>query len=159
MTATKQSIVHADDDADDLELLQKSLERYQQNLEVKSFRNGKTALFYLQNLSQPNDLPSLIVLDINMPGMGGKELLPLLRQLPQYYHTPIVLLTTSNAPCDKDFAAEYRAGFLTKPMLYSQANAMADALLTHFVDDNRKQLIYIIGFKKLTCIYKSSALR
>lgn len=71
----------------------------------------------LNRLKSSSDLhPNLIVLDINMPQLDGKDVLRILREIPTYATIPVVLLTTSSSPVDKYFAQRYNAGFITKPM-------------------------------------------
>jgi CheY-like chemotaxis protein len=67
-------------------------------------------------------LPStrrLILLDLNMPRMNGIEFLRALRQDPELQHTPVVILTTSNAERDKIEAYNLNvAGYLLKPVTF-----------------------------------------
>src|SRR4051794_20128100 len=73
----KQLIVYAEDDDDDMELMKESFENYSHNVDLKCFSNGVDVLNYLMNDAQPS--PCLIVLDINLPGMSGKQVLKKLR--------------------------------------------------------------------------------
>lgn len=61
----------------------------------------------------------LILLDLNMPRMNGIEFLRALRQDPELQHTPVVILTTSNAERDKIEAYNLNvAGYLLKPVTF-----------------------------------------
>jgi CheY-like chemotaxis protein len=61
----------------------------------------------------------LILLDLNMPRMNGIEFLRALRQDPALQHTPVVILTTSNAERDKIEAYNLNvAGYLLKPVTF-----------------------------------------
>jgi CheY-like chemotaxis protein len=51
-----------------------------------------------------------------MPLLGGRETLRLLRSRSHSRHVPVLLFSTSNQPTDKQFAARYEAGLLTKPL-------------------------------------------
>jgi CheY-like chemotaxis protein len=61
----------------------------------------------------------LILLDLNMPRMNGIEFLRALRQDPELQHSPVVILTTSNAERDKIEAYNLNvAGYLLKPVTF-----------------------------------------
>lgn len=65
----------------------------------------------------PARQPGLVLLDLNLPGMNGKQLLEQLRTIEPVLAIPIVILSTSNNP--RDVAACYRlgaAGYLCKPL-------------------------------------------
>ena len=59
--------------------------------------------------------PRLIILDINLPGMNGKEILVRLRQTERWRRVPVLLFSTSNSEADKRFAARWNAGCMLKP--------------------------------------------
>ncbi len=61
--------------------------------------------------------PQLILMDINLPGMGGREITTRLRSLPHFINIPIVALTANNSPGSRELAlAAGCTGFLTKPI-------------------------------------------
>lgn len=80
--------------------------------------NGKEAYETLLNRNnRPN--PSLILLDINMPIMSGLEFLKKLKNIEQYKHIPVVMLTSSRE--EEDIMRCYQlgiAGYLIKPLEY-----------------------------------------
>ncbi len=70
-------------------------------------------------------LPALVLLDLNMPVMGGLEALALIRKEPKYDSLPVVILTTSNQTIDQQRALELGAnGFVTKPLLLQEYNQL-----------------------------------
>ena len=71
----KYTILWADDDVDDLLLFREVLEELTQSFDVVEAANGKEALAYLQKAKAASLLPCLIILDINMPVLNGKETL------------------------------------------------------------------------------------
>jgi CheY-like chemotaxis protein len=78
--------------------------------------NGIEALDALRSGRMPGDR-RLVLLDLNMPRMGGIEFLRELRADPDLRHTPVVVLTTSND--DKDRVEAYNlnvAGYILKPV-------------------------------------------
>ena len=118
--AASLTVLLVDDDKDDLWLVERLFRKSVpggQRLNVVAKIGGTAALQWIgeaQDAGGP--LPDLIVLDINMPGLSGLELLAVLRARPVLLATPILMLTTSN---DKDLAEQARrAGanaVLTKP--------------------------------------------
>ncbi|MES2881506.1 MAG: response regulator [Bacteroidota bacterium] len=140
LTPSKNIVLYADDDADDLELVEEAFARYASNVEVISFIDGTGALSYLQNLSPVDASPCLIILDINMPVINGKEVLLRLRQMQRFESVPVVLFTTSSQPMDKTFAEKNNAGFVTKPLDVKQMQIITDQFIDHCTDEIRNNL-------------------
>ncbi|HEY6954638.1 MAG TPA: response regulator, partial [Flavisolibacter sp.] len=69
--------------------------------------------------------PCLIILDINMPGMNGREALIRIRQSEDFKNIPVVLFTTSSSEMDKAFARKWNSEFITKPLVFSELEALA----------------------------------
>ena len=136
----KNIVLYADDDSDDLELVQDSFSLYSKNVEVVTMRDGSQALSYLNRLSDDDPLPCLIILDINMPVINGKEVLKNLRDLPRFETVPVVLFTTSSLPQDEKFAKKYNAGFVTKPLDVSQMEVITELFIDHCADVIRKNI-------------------
>jgi len=136
----KNIVLYADDDPDDLELVQDAFALYSKNVEVVGFADGTSALSYVQTLSPLDPLPCLIILDINMPVLNGKEVLVRLRQMEQFESVPVVLFTTSSQPQDKAFAAKYKAGFVTKPLDVKQMEVITDQFIDHCAEEIRNKI-------------------
>jgi CheY-like chemotaxis protein len=136
----KNIVLYADDDPDDLELVQDAFARYSKNVEVVSFMDGASALSYLQALSSLDPLPCLVILDVNMPMLNGKEVLVRLRQLERYQSVPVVLFSTSSQPQDKSFAGRYNAGFVTKPLDVKQMEVITDQFIDHCAQEIRNKI-------------------
>lgn len=137
----RHSILYADDDQDDLMLIRDAFEKYAENIELITASDGVEAIGYLKTLSPIEPAPCLVILDINMPRMGGKEALKELRTMDRFIHIPVVLFTTSSLPADRDFAAKYNAGFITKPLDFRQITLIADAFVEHCTDEIKRKII------------------
>ena len=77
----KNIVFYADDDLDDLELVKDAFAQYAKDVEVLTATDGSKALSYLSNLKKYDTIPCLIILDVNMPVIDGKETLLRLRRL------------------------------------------------------------------------------
>lgn len=111
----KPVIFYADDDEDDRTWIKECFLFKMPDAEVREFENGAQLMGYLS----ANDVrPNLIVLDINMPVMSGKEVLLELRKNIKWESLKVILFTNSTSDVDRRFASDHRAEFVTKPMSY-----------------------------------------
>ena len=106
-------ILFVDDDPDDLLLVREVLRELPGAFELKDARNGAQALHYLDNSRQ--HLPCLIVLDVNMPIMNGRETLRLIKADKDFENIPIVGFTTSSSDLDRVYFEKYDVEMFTKP--------------------------------------------
>lgn len=136
----KSIVVYADDDQDDILLLEHSFSEYSSNVDMVTFMEGSHVLSYLENLTFQEPSPCLVILDINMPGLNGKEVLIRLRDNERYKNIPVVLFSTSSLPGDRDFARKYDAGFITKPLQLDQMKAITDEFIEHCTEDHKKNI-------------------
>jgi CheY-like chemotaxis protein len=138
--APRNIVVYADDDPDDIELVEEAFRQFTNNVELLTFQNGSQALAYLKILSEEDPTPCLIILDINMPVLNGKETLVRLRQMEKYDGVPVVLFTTSSMPLDKAFAQRYNAGFVTKPLGFEQMEIITKRFINHCTEETQKKI-------------------
>jgi len=137
MPPVKHIILYVEDDLDDVFIVQEAFEKYNDSISVVHANNGVKALEYLNGLSEYDLFPCLVILDMNMPGMDGRETLVRLKQSPNFHDIPVVIFTTSSNSPDKDFAVQWGAGFITKPILYSELNNLAKT----FVDNCKSNVL------------------
>lgn len=81
--------------------------------------DGRTALEYLRRQGKYSEYPrpDLILLDLNLPGMDGREVLAEVRSDPELNKIPTVIFTASSAHEDRHLAETFHAdGFLRKPV-------------------------------------------
>lgn len=136
----KYIVLYADDDIDDLTLVREAFDQYASNVEVVTAFDGVEALSYLEGLNPLDPSPCLIILDVNMPRLTGKETLKRIRNLERFEEIPVVLFTTSSLPLDKVFAEKYKAGFITKPIDVKHMAFIADQFVEHCTDEIKKNI-------------------
>lgn len=118
------TILYIDDDDDDLMIIAEAFEKYTDNLRVVHAYNGNEGLQVLRNMKEKIMLPCLIILDINMPVMDGKQTLAEIKRNKDYENIPVVMFSTSNSVYDKNFAERLGAEFITKPASYSDIQSL-----------------------------------
>lgn len=115
-------ILIADDDLDDCEMIKEALVESRLLNEIQFVHDGVTLLDQLHTkweLSKDGKIamPGLILLDLNMPKMDGREVLTEIKKHPHLHRIPIIVLTTSQA--EEDIVRSYNLGansFITKPV-------------------------------------------
>jgi CheY-like chemotaxis protein len=112
-----QILVVDDDDADAL-MISEALEGADTQTTVERVADGREALDYLRREGRFADAhrPDLILLDLNMPRMDGRETLAAIKSDEKLKAIPVVILTTSGATPDIVASYQHRANaYVTKP--------------------------------------------
>jgi CheY-like chemotaxis protein len=120
-------ILYVDDDHDDFQLLQKAFHDIDADVELINVSNGYDTIKFLQESDEEN-FPSLILMDINMPLIDGKETARLLQVDDKFKKIPVVFFSTSASPFDKKIIEKSGAELITKPSLYEEWLAIARKL-------------------------------
>lgn len=108
-------VLYAEDDADDKAWISEACKAVNAELSICFVENGREALDYLQTLAESR-LPSLIILDLNMPKLDGRQTLQQLKAHPVYRHIPVAIVSTSSSKLDQDVCRRLGASvFLVKP--------------------------------------------
>ena len=131
MPAHQHTILYAEDDLDDLFIVQEAFENYDPEILLVHAENGFTALERLNQLHATGVSPCLIILDINMPGMNGRETLVRIKQAENFKNIPVFLFTTSSSDGDRVFAKKWGADFITKPLLFNELEELAKTFVKH----------------------------
>lgn len=122
------TILWADDDADDMMLMQEVLKDTDKRYSIVEVHNGRQALDYLK---QCKKYPCLIILDMNMPVMNGQETLSSIKNNEQYKNIPLVVFTTSSSALDREFCKRFSVDMITKPAEYKSFHNMIFTLLSY----------------------------
>ncbi len=124
MEDKQTSILLIDDDEVDVMTVKRAFKKNNITNPLYVATNGLEGLAMLRGHEMPKMLPGLrrlILLDLNMPKMGGIEFLRELRIDPELKPIPVIVLTTSNE--DKDKVEAYNlnvAGYIIKPVTFSK---------------------------------------
>ncbi|HYG14974.1 MAG TPA: response regulator [Bacteroidia bacterium] len=128
MTAKAAPLIYIiDDDTDDCELLQSVLSSINSFIQCITARDGNEALKVLKDLII---LPDVIVLDLNMPMISGKEVLKELKRDEALSKIPVIVYTTSSDERDKTDALRFGAAqYIVKPSSYKGIESVARSIL------------------------------
>jgi CheY-like chemotaxis protein len=139
---TTLAILYAEDDPDD-RLLAEMAHRESTAIQPLVFvADGEEALEYLRGTGRHADhtaapQPGIILLDLNMPGIGGRETLRVIKADPNLRRIPVVILTTSAA--EVDIAASYDGGansYIVKPSAFANLVQLFDHLCAYWFGIN-----------------------
>ena len=84
-------------------------------------RDGKAAIDFFENLKTLDEVPDLVLLDINLPKKSGHEVLQFIKRGPWCKYTKVVMLTTSSSERDILAAYKYYAdGYVVKPLIVEE---------------------------------------
>lgn len=120
-----------DDDEEDLFLMQAALLEVAPGLQLVMLSDGEALL---PQLATAKRLPSLVLLDINMPIINGFDALRELRGSDRYPQLPVVMLTTSNSAFDRIQCERLGASeFCTKPASFSEMIQLARRLVQQWI--------------------------
>lgn len=128
-TSFHPTILWADDDTDDLMIMREVLESLGSHYDLVEVGNGREVLAYLEESKASGQLPCLIVLDINMPVMNGKEALAQIKSDRVLATVPVAMFTTSSSERDRAFCRTYDVQMFTKPPSFSILKGMVHELV------------------------------
>jgi CheY-like chemotaxis protein len=118
------TILLADDDEEDCEFAKEALEESRLLNELHVVHDGAMLLEFLRHegryAEQRPPRPDLILLDLNMPRLDGRQALEFMKHDPALRAIPVVVLTTSRA--EEDIFRSYDIGassFITKPVTFA----------------------------------------
>lgn len=113
VTERKTRILLAEDNDGDVFLVRRALEKRSISHELVVAHNGEQALAWLEGQGLA---PDLILLDLNLPRLDGAQLLSHIRKSDCYSRTPVIILTSSDSPKDRQEALELGANlYFRKP--------------------------------------------
>ncbi|MEN6441053.1 MAG: response regulator [Syntrophobacter sp.] len=134
------TILIADDDQDDRLLIREAFIENKLPYDVRFVEDGEALMDYLlqrgkYSASDAAPGPGLILLDLNMPGMDGREVLKEIRANARLRHIPIVVLTTSHEA--EDIYQSYTVGansFITKPNTFEAISQLINSIGKYWLE-------------------------
>lgn len=125
------TILIVDDGPGDRRLLEESLREHAPDFSVYSTQNGEQALSYLESSA---GRVALVFLDLNMPGIDGRDVLNHIKQNESMAHIPVVVLTTSEDPQDiKSCYQNYANSVMTKPMFLDDLSTTIGTVVAYWL--------------------------
>lgn len=131
MKIHNKTILLADDDHDDLHLLSEALKDIDPSYSIMQAHDGENAIELLKEAKESECLPCLIVLDINMPKMDGKQALVTIQNELKLSEIPIVIFSTSSSEVDKMFFKNKNVEMITKPVEFEILYQVAVKMLNY----------------------------
>ena len=111
----KKSLLLIEDDSIDAMAIKRALVHTGEDVQLIHLANGEEGLAYLRG--EGNEMPFMIMLDLNMPRMNGLEFLGEIKKDHTLCRIPVVVLTTSTESCDIDETFSHSvAGYMVKPI-------------------------------------------
>ena len=121
------NILLVEDDQDDVELMQDALRDNGIQFNMEIVRQGDRVLTYLKTCK---NLPNVILLDLNLPKMHGREVLSRIKLSEDFRQIPVAILTTSSSQAEREFCLSAGAAqFLTKPSTVDGFNKTIETIL------------------------------
>jgi CheY-like chemotaxis protein len=129
---TGHIILLVEDDPDDLQMIKEALEIGSASLNIIHKKNGLEALDYLNGIkSRNNSIPCLIIMDINMPILTGKQLLSIIKNEEDFQAIPVIIFTTSSNDGDREFCNRFNVPMVTKPNGLQDFNSTVQKFIKH----------------------------
>lgn len=133
-TNNEINILLVEDNPGDIRLTREAFKAAEQEIALQTVTNGDDAVEFLQQ-SSDNELPNLILLDLNLPGRDGCEVLEVIRDDPRLKPLPVLMLTSSET--EEDIARCYDAranAYLTKPTDPAEFISVVDAFERFWIE-------------------------
>jgi CheY-like chemotaxis protein len=129
-------VLLVEDDPGDVLLTREAFEHQKVANRLHIVNNGEDAISFLRKQGQYTDAPDpdLVLLDLNLPGMHGREVLAAVKEDPKLQTIPVVVLTTSEA--EEDVLRSYQLhanAYVTKPVDFDRFMAVVRAIDEFFV--------------------------
>lgn len=135
-------ILIVEDDPEDRMLAEDALDEASPKFPVRFLEDGEELIQYLQH-HQSEDTeefltPGIIIMDLNMPRLDGREALAKIKSHPAFKSIPVIILTTSNNL--KDIRTCYELGansYITKPSNYQELVSIMETIKVYWFRMNK----------------------
>lgn len=106
-----------EDNPADALLVEEALNEYQIAAKLVVLADGEKAIRFIEEFdTTTRPYPKLVILDLNLPKRNGKDVLRRIRESEKWDHVPVVILTSSNTPADREETIRLGANqYIRKP--------------------------------------------
>lgn len=142
VTQSFKPLLVAEDSDEDFEVLELLMQQMRVQNPIHRCTNGDKVLDFVYQDGECGEqrsapLPSVILLDLNLPGTDGREVLEQLKQDQNFREIPIVVFTTSSNPKDVEFCYQNGAnGYLIKPVDLEELERTVQAFVDYWLQAN-----------------------
>jgi CheY-like chemotaxis protein len=134
MPMSQISILLVEDDPDDIELMHVALKNLNIQYSLEALNQGDKVMPYLEVCKK---FPNVIVLDLNLPKLHGREILQFIKRSEKFKNIPVAVLTTASSQKEKEFCISAGANvFLTKPSTVDGFNKTIYAIMNIAANGN-----------------------
>lgn len=112
------TILCVDDDEDDLFFIREVIGSQAYSFTIAEAHNGWEAMNFLDEAVKTGRLPCLVIMDMNMPRMDGRQAIARIREIDALTKVPLVVFTTSSSAADRHYFESQGIHFFTKPFDY-----------------------------------------
>ena len=133
-------LIMVDDDHDDFFLFQEAFRALDSENQLRHLSNGEELWEYLNRAGsymedQEWAIPSLILLDLNIPRIDGREILAKIKSDSRFMKVPVIIYTTSNNPEDKKICIELGArSYVIKPDSFAMIKKFSKYIFNCLLD-------------------------
>lgn len=132
--AAKIDVLCVEDNEDFLRFLSHSFDRLKKPVKYAMKKTGQEALQALDGDFALGAMPKLILLDLNLPGLSGFDVLKEIRANARWRHVPVVVLTSSSDPRDMELAHMMGANaFLSKPSTLAELRQILEKTCDYWI--------------------------
>ncbi|RUT05528.1 response regulator [Dulcicalothrix desertica PCC 7102] len=145
--AVQEPLLVVEDSNEDFRMLQRLMQRFEVKNPIYRCSDGDEVLNYLYHKGAYDNprkapRPSVILLDLNLPGVDGRYVLERIKQDITFREIPIVVFTTSSNPEDIELCYQKGAnGYLIKPMDYKELHNIMRAFVNYWLEANVAPMI------------------
>lgn len=134
-----QLLLVVEDSNEDFETLQRLLHRTSLSIPIYRCLNGDDALMFLSQTKPSTHsetaYPGMILLDLNLPGTDGRDVLRQIKQDDRLKNIPVVVFTTSNNPKDIDICYQYGVDkYIVKSIDFTQLKQDIQMLVNYWFE-------------------------
>ncbi len=113
-------ILYVEDNEDFVDVVERAIGQIDGTTVLRTIDDGALALNTLEKLAEDKAKPKLILLDLNLPGLSGLDLLRRIKETQSLRYVPIIMFSTSDNPKDIRSSLEFGANaYVTKPLGYT----------------------------------------